>query len=123
METMKASAKLRELCRLQAECCKTFGNPLRLLILECIADKERSFQELLDLTGASKATLSQHTGAMRRHGTLVVRRTQRHLVFAIANPKILQAFRLMREALLDRIAKEKKLAEQEPGRTSSRSPG
>lgn len=122
MTAPKVPNRLRELCRLQADCCKTFGNPLRLLILECIDDGERSFQELLVLTGASKATLSQHTGAMRRHGTLVERRTQRHLVLAIANPKILTAFRLMREVLLERIEQERKLTGKAPGRKPSRPP-
>jgi hypothetical protein len=101
--------KLEELRKIQAESCKTFGNPKRLLIVETIWDREVSYRQLMDETALDKVTLTQQTSFMRRKGILKARRTEDGLVFTIANPKILKAFSLMRETVIDRIKEESEL--------------
>ena len=101
--------ELEQLRRLQAETCKTFGNPTRLLILEKIWDNKVTYRDLLERTGLDKVTLSQNTSFMRRKGILRGYREEGNLVFEVANPKVLQAFQLMREVLLDRIREENRL--------------
>ena len=101
--------KLDELRKIQAETCKTFGNPRRLLIVEAIWDKEVSNRELAETTGLDKVTLAQQTAYMRRKGIINSQHTADGLVFRIANPKILQAFGLMREMVIDKIKKDSEL--------------
>ena len=101
--------KLEELREIQAETCKTFGNPKRLLILESIWDRKVPYRELLEKTGLDKVTLTQQTAFMRRKGILRAERTREGLVFFVSNPKILKAFGLMREVVIDRIRKESDL--------------
>ena len=101
--------KHEELRNIQAETCKTFGNPKRLLILESIWDKQVPYTKLLEVTGLDKVTLTQQTAFMRRKGILKGERTSDGLVFSISNPKILQAFGIMREVVIDRIKKESEL--------------
>ena len=101
--------KMEELRNIQAESCKIFGNPKRLLILETIWDRKVSYTELLEKTGLDKVTLTQQTALMRRKGILKAQRTQDGLVFSISNPKILKAFALMREAVIDRIRDDSEL--------------
>ena len=103
---MDKNKHFSELRKIQAEICKTFMNSTRLLILEIIWDKEVSCQELLRRTGLDKVTLSQHAGIMRRGGILQSYRKGGGLVYRIANPKILQAFSLMREVVLEKIERE-----------------
>lgn len=104
--------RLEELRRIQAETCKIFGSDKRLLILECIWDRQVPFGRLLQLTGLDKVTLSQQTAIMRRKGILRSERTSEGLVFCVANPKTLKAFRLMREVILDKISKDSDLLEE-----------
>ena len=104
-----SSIELEELRRLQAETCKTFGNPTRLLILEKVWDGKVTYRELLEATGLDKVTLSQNTSFMRRKGILKGYREGGNLVFEVANHKVLKAFQLMREVLLDRIREENRL--------------
>ena len=101
--------EMEHLRRLQAETCKTFGNPTRLLILEKVWDGKVTYRELLEATGLDKVTLSQNTSFMRRKGILKGYREDGNLVFEVANPKVLKAFQLMREVLLDRIREENRL--------------
>jgi ArsR family transcriptional regulator len=101
--------KLEELRSIQAETCKTFGNPKRLLILESIWDKKVPYKKLLEVTGLDKVTLTQQTAFMRRKGILKAERTSEGLVFSISNPKILKAFAIMREVVIDKIKKDSEL--------------
>ena len=101
--------KLEELRNIQAETCKTFGNPKRLLILESIWDKQVPYKRLLEVTGLDKVTLTQQTAFMRRKGILRGERTSEGLVFSVSNPKILNAFAIMREVVIDKIKKDSEL--------------
>ena len=104
--------RLEELRKIQAETCKTFGNDKRLLILECIWDGKVPYGELLTKTGLDKVTLSQQTTIMRRKGIIRSERTSDGLVFSVVNPKILKAFSLMREVVIDKIKRDSQLLEE-----------
>ena len=101
--------KLEELRKIQAETCKTFGNPKRLLIVETIWDREVSNRKLAEITGLDKVTIAQQTAFMRRKGIISAKHTSEGLIFTIANPKILQAFSLMRQMVVDKIKKDSEL--------------
>lgn len=101
--------KLEELRRIQAETCKTFGNPKRLLLIETLWDQRLPYKELLERTGLDKVTLTQQTTLMRRKGIIQAERTEEGLVFSVSNPKILKAFRLMREVVIDKIKQDSEL--------------
>jgi DNA-binding transcriptional ArsR family regulator len=101
--------RMEELRRIQAETCKAFGSDKRLLILESIWDRKVPYGELLQKTGLDKVTLSQQTAIMRRKGIIRSERTPEGLVFSVVNPKILKAFTLMREVVIDKIRKDSEL--------------
>jgi len=101
--------KIEELRRIQAETCKTFGNPKRLLVIETLWDQELAYKELMERTGLDKVTLTQQTTLMRRKGIIKAERTKEGLVFSVSNPKILKAFGLMREVVIDKIKQDSEL--------------
>ena len=104
-----AEFKVDELREIQADSCKVFGNAKRILILESIWDRRVSYTELLEKTGLDKVTLTQQTALMRQKGIIRSERTSEGLIFSVANPKILKAFSLMCEVVIDRIRNDSKL--------------
>ena len=100
MVTSLASNRLFEM---QAGICKTFANPWRLRIVECLGDGEQTVSDLVRLLGIAKSNVSQHLGTMREKGVVENRRTGARVFYRLSNPKILKACRLMREVLLERV--------------------
>jgi ArsR family transcriptional regulator len=83
----------------QAQVCKAFANPTRLHILDLLGRKPRGVSELQATLRVSKANLSQHLAILRNVGTVVTRRTGKHVRCALAFPEITQACDLMRQVL------------------------
>jgi DNA-binding transcriptional ArsR family regulator len=104
-----AEYRLEELRRIQAETCKTFGNSKRLLILESIWDRKLTYMELLEKTKLDKVTLTQQTALMRRRGIIKAERAPEGLVFSVSNLKILKAFSLMREVVIEKLKEDSEL--------------
>ena len=107
MPTSNDSGRLYDL---QAAICKSFANPWRLRIVEALGDRELPVSELVELLGISKSNVSQHLGLMRDKGVVEHRRDGPHVYYRLANPKVLQACRLMREVLLERFEQDGKFS-------------
>ncbi|MEE9151100.1 MAG: metalloregulator ArsR/SmtB family transcription factor [Thermoplasmata archaeon] len=106
----------KKLYEMHAEICKIFTSPKRLEIIDLLQNEEKSVSELLAATGLSQSNVSQHLGVLREKGVVVARREGNTIFYRIANPKILEACRLMREVLLERMNKSGKLAMEVRGR-------
>lgn len=92
-----------ELIQMHASICKTFTNPIRLIIIDQLGSGEKNVSEMEQLTGIRQATLSQHLAVLREKGIVVTKRQGQSIIYNISNPKILKACQLMREVLLERI--------------------
>jgi DNA-binding transcriptional ArsR family regulator len=95
--------------KLQADICKIFANDKRLNIINLLKDKEMSNSELMQETGLSKVTMSQHMNVLKSKGVIVARREGVQLFYRIANPKIIQACTLMREVLVEQLMEKEKV--------------
>ncbi len=95
--------------KLQADICKIFANDKRLNIINLLKDKEMSNSELMQETGLSKVTMSQHMNVLKSKGVIDVRREGVQLYYRIANPKIIQACTLMREVLVEQLMEKEKV--------------
>ncbi|MFQ5800971.1 MAG: ArsR/SmtB family transcription factor [Candidatus Hydrothermarchaeales archaeon] len=109
---MSGSEKEKEkrLYDMHAEICKIFTSPKRLEIIDLLQEGERSVSELSASTGLSQSSVSQHLAILRERGVVATRRDGNTVFYRIANPKILEACRLMREVLLERMNESGKLA-------------
>lgn len=94
---------------LHAEMCKVFSHPYRLHIIDVLRDGELPVTEIARATGSSLTNVSQHLALMRRQGILAYRRQGKSLHYRLANPRLLQAFDLLRELLVERIRAEHEL--------------
>jgi len=89
----------------QAELCRVFTHPTRILVLELLSSGEKSVGELVDASGVPQPTLSQHLAVLRGRGVVTTRRQGTTVYYALADARIIEACHLMRTVLLERYRK------------------
>jgi len=94
---------------LHASVCQTLANPTRLKILNALRDQEIPVAELARRTGTSMPNLSQHLAILRQRRVVATRRQGVTIYYRIANPKILQAFDIMRDVLFEQLSEGRRL--------------
>ena len=97
---------------LHSNLCKTLANEKRQMILGALRSDELTVAELQKRTAIPQATLSQHLSMLRGHGVVRTRRAGNHVYYAIANPKIIQAFDLITEVMLETLEQQKSAADR-----------
>jgi len=100
----------KKIFEMHAEICKVFTSPKRLEIISLLRDGEKTAGELAYLVDVHQANISQHLAVMRQNNIVTTRREGANIYYKIANPKILQAYDLMRELLIEQLEENKKLA-------------
>ena len=95
-----------------AEMCKVFSHPLRLQILNTLRDKEISVSDMADRLGVAIGNLSQHLNMMKHRRVLGTRKDGNVVYYRLANPKILDAFDLIREILFEQMQREGTIVRQ-----------
>ncbi len=89
-----------------AEMCKVFSHPKRLELISVLRDREMSVGNLSERLGLSSANLSQHLAMMKERRILVARKEGNVVYYRIANPRLLEAFDLLREILFEQIRQD-----------------
>ncbi len=95
-----------------AELCKVFSNAIRLQILNTLREQEMSVSNLAERLGVAIGNLSQHLNMMKQRRVLVSRKEGNNVYYRLANPKMLKAFDLIREILLEQMGQEGDLVRQ-----------
>ena len=98
-----------------AEMCKVFSHPKRLELINLLRDKEMSVSELSQELGMAPSNMSQHLAMMRERRILLSRKEGNVVYYRIANPRLLQAFDMLREILFEQIRQDAALIQ---GKTS-----
>ena len=89
-----------------AEMCKVFSHPKRLELIDLLRNKEMGVTELSERLRLASANLSQHLAMMRERHILASRKEGNQVYYRIANPKLLQAFDLLRDILFEQIRQD-----------------
>ncbi len=89
-----------------AEMCKVFSHPKRLELINLLREKEMSAGELGEKLGLAPANLSQHLTMMRERRILVSRKEGNAVYYRITNPRLLEAFDMLREILFEQIRQD-----------------
>jgi ArsR family transcriptional regulator len=97
------------LCHLHAEMCQVFSHPTRLEIICVLRERECTVSRMAKLLKVSMGNLSQHLAMMRERRILSSRKAGNQVFYQVANPKLLKAFDLLREILLEQKEKESRL--------------
>ncbi|MEW6035004.1 MAG: metalloregulator ArsR/SmtB family transcription factor [Candidatus Micrarchaeota archaeon] len=94
-----------DIYQLHAEMCKVFSNPVRLKLLDLLKDgKEHSVGELQKRSGLGQANVSQHLSLMKQRGVVLSKREGRQILYCLSNPRIIEAFDIIRSILSERMA-------------------
>ena len=101
----------KRLYELQAEVCKTLGNPKRLEIISALEDGEKTVTDLVEILGVPKANVSQHLAVMRNTGVLSNRRDGVNIYYSLSSHKVTEACSLMKEVLTERLRDRSGLVE------------
>ncbi|MDE3176938.1 MAG: metalloregulator ArsR/SmtB family transcription factor [Pseudomonadota bacterium] len=72
-----------------AEVAKALGHAHRLVILELLAQRERSVEDLATASHLSLANASQHLRLMRQAGLLASRRDGKQILYRLSDPAVL----------------------------------
>ncbi len=100
---------VNKLYELHAEMCKVFTSPKRLEILNLLRDNELSVNKVAKKANIRQANISQHLSILREKGIVKTRRAGKTIYYSLSNPKIIKAFDIVREMLLERLAENDKL--------------
>ncbi len=71
-----------------------------------------SVTELIEKTKLSQANISQHLAIMKSKGIVDPKRMGKNIYYKLSNPKIIKAFDIIREVLMDRLRKNSKIVEE-----------
>jgi ArsR family transcriptional regulator len=90
-----------ELARRQAEICRLFGNPIRVMILWALKQHAMNVSDLASAAHASVQNTSQHLRLMKDRGILTAQREGNTIVYRICAHADMQGCRLL--ALADQL--------------------
>jgi DNA-binding transcriptional ArsR family regulator len=100
--------------RLHAQFCKTLSDANRLLMIAELAKGEVSVNELAQRLQLRQANVSKHLGLMRERGLVVARRDGANVYYALSDPRIIGAIKLLKEVQADQIEKQHSLTQGSP---------
>lgn len=83
----------------KAQLFKTLGHPARIRILELLSDGPRSVSALQPDVGIEASHLSQQLSVLRRAGVVESDRDGSSVIYAIADPQILDLLAIAKEIL------------------------
>ena len=83
----------------QAQICKAFANPVRLIILDLVSKGEVKSADLQETLGITKANLSQHLTVLRTAGIIIMRREGKQVFCSLAMPEVKQACETVQKVL------------------------
>lgn len=102
-ENAMALENRKEFYRLHSDLCKTLAHAKRQEILDIIRGQTVTVTELVEKTGIPQANVSQHLAVLKSKGVIALRREGARACYYIANPKILEAFDIISQVLLDSL--------------------
>ncbi len=94
---MSAPGIKRQLYAQFAKVAKTLASAPRLEILELLAQRERSVEDLVAATGLPVANVSQHLQHLRRSGLTMNRREGKYIRYRLADPAVITLIGTLQE--------------------------
>ncbi len=76
---------------------QALADPKRLCVLESLAVGERSVSDLSLRVGCQVPNMSQHLAVLRRAGLVTSRRDGNTILYRLADPRVLEAYRLIQD--------------------------
>jgi len=100
--------------RLHAEFCKLLSDANRLLIINELGKGELPVNELVRRLELKQSNVSKHLALMRERGLVTTRRDGSTIYYSLADKRISEAIRLLKEVQGDQIAKQRIMVQSIP---------
>lgn len=107
---MKRKVAQVEIYERQAEICAALASPVRLMILDLLAEEELTATDLLQTLKIPKSNLSQHLKVLKNAGILRVRSEGLYQYLSLGIPEVKQACALVRKVLASQMSQQAELA-------------
>lgn len=107
---MKKRLLAPEVYERQAEICSALASPVRLMILDMLANEEATATDLLATLKIPKSNLSQHLKVLKTAGVIKVRSVGLFQYLSLGMPEIKQACELVRLVLASQLREQAALA-------------
>jgi ArsR family transcriptional regulator len=101
-----------ELAEAKAGIFKALGHPVRLRMLEALAERPHCVCELVEMVPGAQATTSRHLDVLLRAGIVRRRRDGVRMIYELAMPCLLKTLPCVVEALKKRVAAEAAVLEE-----------
>jgi DNA-binding transcriptional ArsR family regulator len=101
-----------ELNRLQADLCKAFSDPKRLVIIAELRKGQKSVGDLVRILATPQAVVSRHLGVLRERGVVDARREGTNIFYSLSDPRVCEACDIIQQILLTHIEKNHRLVEK-----------
>ncbi len=88
----------------KAQLFRTLGHPVRIRMLELLADGERTVGDLQDALDLDSSGTSQHLAALRQQGVLESRRAGTSVYYRIRDPRVSQLLAVAKEILTSALS-------------------
>lgn len=105
-----------DLQQFKADFFKALAHPLRIRILELLADGEKSVNEIQQILSSEGSTVSQQLSVLRAKNIVVGRKEGKKVLYSLRDPAIFELLKVARDLfnnhLIDTISMYEELEEQ-----------
>jgi DNA-binding transcriptional ArsR family regulator len=105
-----------ELFKMKAKLCKTFSDPMRLMIIQELREGEKPVGNLQSVLGIPQATVSRHLAILREKGVVSTRREGSNIYYRLTNPRVCEACDIIHQILIQQIESGRELAQKLTGK-------
>ena len=98
-----------DLQALKADLFRALGHPVRIRVLELLAVKEHTVQELQDALGLDQPAVSQHLAALRARLLVTARKQGTLAYYTLRTPLVADLLRVSRKILSRRLTESQSM--------------
>jgi ArsR family transcriptional regulator len=99
----------KEKLRLKADVFKAMGHPIRLGIIEMLAEGEKCVCEIVELMGTDISNISKHLSQLKRNGVVADRKEGLKVYYRINMPCVLEFAHCVETMVIDHYEGRKAL--------------
>jgi len=73
----------KEFYKLKTSVIKALANPVRLMIIDCLRDGEKTVTEIIEATGEEQSNISKSLGILKNHGLIKDKKTGLNVYYSL----------------------------------------
>jgi DNA-binding transcriptional ArsR family regulator len=99
----------RPVSEVKAELFRALAHPVRVRVLELLADGERSVGDMAPMVGVELSHLSQQLGVLRRAGLVTTRKEGSSVIYAVRDPALFELLAAAKRVLINTLTETRDL--------------